>query len=214
MGQGLPVPAPGMVPWGTLFALPPWSGEDPAILAQDWYLAGLSPPAPTSIPWSWLSGPIRFRQGKPFTYAAVTKTSGGTAESSVAADEQTDFEANLDTANDVDAGNLAHFVTTYYDTARTRIASVVLILNSRTQTEIWTILGMAIGDRFTITDVPTDWPAGASSLVIEGIQHLSDGERRVVVWTTSPLIGETVGSVGPFFRVGVSALGGTDLLPW
>lgn len=215
MGQGLPVPAPGMAPWANLFALPAWTGDDGgAGLAQDWYLDGLSPPAAVQIPWSWLSGPVRFRQVKPFTHAAVTKASGGTAESSVSGEEQTDFEAVLDTANDVDAMNLAHFMTTYYDTARTRIASVALILNARTVTEIWTILGVGVGDRFTLTDPPASWPTGATSLVVEGVQHASDGDQRVVVWSTSPLIGETVGSVGPFFRVGTSVLGGTDLLPW
>ena len=215
MGKGLPVPAPGMVPWEGLFSLPLWTGDDGgAGLAQDWYLDGFSPPAATVIPWSWLAGPVRFRQVKPLTFAAVSKATGGTAESSVTADEQTEFTAVLDTANEVDAPNLAHFVTTYYDTPRTRLASVVFVLNARTTTEIWTILGVGIGDRFTIPDVPVGWPSGASSLVVEGVQHMSDGEQRVVVWSTSPLIGEAVGSVGPFFRVGVSALGGTALLPW
>lgn len=215
MGQGLPVPAPAMTPWDNLFALPLWTGDDGGqAVAQDWYLDGFSPPAATQIPWTWLSGPIRFRQDKPITYAAISKSSGSTAVSVVSADEQVDYTATLDTANDVDTANYAHFLTTYYDVARTRAAALRLILNTRTRTEIWTILGVGVGDRITITGTPTGWPNGATSLVVEGIKHTSTPAGRIVEWSTSPLIGETVGSVGPFFRVGVSALDGTDLLPW
>lgn len=215
MGQGLPVPAPGMVPWSNLLTLPAWTGDEtPAALAQDWYLDGLSDPAPVQIPWTWIAGPLRFRQDKAITYAAVTKSGGATSTASVAADEQIDFTATLDTVNDVDAENLAHFAITYYDAPRTRCPQLRLILNSRAATEIWTILGLRIGDRVQITGVPTGWPDGADHLVIEGIRHSSRGDLRVVEFSTSPVIGEAVGEVGPFFRVGVSALGGTDLLPW
>lgn len=221
MGQGLPVPAPGMISWDRLFDLPQWLAEDRGhedrgdSVAQNWYLSGLAPPAPIEISWSWITKPIRFRQDKPLTHASVSKTSGGgTAISRVNADEQVSFTATLDTVNDVDATNRAHFVTTYYDTVRTRLATVRFVLNSRTTEELWLLLGTMIGTRFTITDAPVSFPIGATSLVVEGIRRSSRNDVSYLEWTTSPLIGETVGEVGPFFRVGVSSLGGTDLLPW
>lgn len=214
MGQGLPYPAPQMVPWGNLFLLPSWTGDetDP-LVAQDWYMSGLSAPAPIEIPYSWLSGPLRFRQDKAFTRSSVTKSGAGIAVSVVDSDEEIEHTATLDSNNNVDTGNLAHFTVTYYDEPRTRASQLRLFLNKRAPTEIWTILGVKVGDRITITGTPTGWPNGATSLVVEGIHHTSAG-ARVVEWSTSPLIGETIGSVGPFFRVGVSALDGTDLLPW
>ena len=214
-GHGYPTPAPEIAPWRDLFALPAWTGDDRGqALAVDWHLSGLSAPEPTHIPYAWLAPPLRFRQDKSVTYAAVSKASGGTAVATVPADEQIDFQATLDTGNDVDTTNLAHFMVTYYDEPRTRLAQVQLILNSRALDEIWTILGVGIGERILITDVPVGWPNGADNLVIEGIAAFDDGERRVVAWNTSPVIGEVTGSVGPFFRVGVSALGGIDKLPW
>lgn len=217
MGQGLPFPAPRMAPWSTMFALPPFTGDEAFIaLAADWYLAGLQPQDPVEIPWSWLSGPLRFRQDKPFTHAAVAKTGGGTAIANVVADEQITYTASLQSLNDVDTSNLAHFTVTYYDDSRTRLAQVQLVLNKRTELEVWTILSVRTGDRITITDVPTGWPQGADNLVVEGIHHLSrgDGGARIVEWSTSPVVGENPGQVGPFFRVGVSPLDGTDKLPW
>lgn len=218
MGQGLPFPAPGMVPWANMFQLPPWTGDESFIdIAAQWYLDGLEPAPTTEIPFSWLAGQMRFRQDKAFTYAAVGKDGSGTSIASVSADEQIEFSTSLASRNDVDPGNLAHFTVTYYDTARTRLSSVALVLNDRSETEIWTILGVGIGDRITITDVPTGYPQGADNLVVEGISHGASGDAsaRVVVWSTSPVIGTDIGEVGPFFRVGVTPLDSTtDLLPW
>lgn len=216
MGQGLPFPAPGMVPWANMFSLPPWTGDESFIsLTQHWYLDGLQAPDPVEIPWTWLSGPLRFRQDKPFSYASVSKAGGGTAIASVTADEQTEFTASLDAVNDVDNVNLAHFTVTYYDTPRTRLAEVRLILNRRTDEEVWTILGVGIGTRILITGTPVGWPQGADNLVVEGIHPESTSSYRAVVWSTSPVIGTEIGETGPFFRVGVTPLDSTtDLLPW
>lgn len=218
MGQGLPFPAPGMVPWTNLFALPPWTGDEAFVdLAANWYLDGYSPVDAVEIPFSWLSGPMRFRQDRPFNYAAVSSDGGGTAIARTVADEQVEFTTTLGSRNDVNAPNLAHFTITYYDEPRTRLSSVALVLNDRTEEEIWKILGVGIGDRITITDPPTGYPRGADNLVVEGVRHNAAGNAsaRVVVWATSPVIGAEIGEVGPFFRVGVSPLDSeTDLLPW
>ena len=215
MGQGLPVPAPAMAPWVKMFGLPSWTGDQTSrTVATHWYLDGLQPPDPVEIPWTWLSGPIRFRQDRAFTHAAVSKDGGGTAIAQVSADQRIPFTASLQSRNDVDAPNLAHFTVTYYDEPRTRLAEVRLFLNKRTDEELWTILSVGIGTRITITGIPTGWPDGADSLVVEGVNAQSSTDFRFITWSTSPVVGEEPGQVGPFFRVGVSPLDGTDLLPW
>lgn len=216
MGAGLPVPAPGMVPWRHLFALPLWTGDDGGqALAQHWYLDGFSSPPAIEIPYRWIAaGSLKMRTDRPITHAAVTKSGGGTAIASVLADEQIDFTSTTESTNDVDAPNRAHFTVTYYDEPRTRLSSLRFILNRRTVPEIWTLLGVEIGTRIQITGTPANWPEGATDLVVEGKAHSILGDLRVLAWNASPLIGEAVGQVGPFFRVGVSELDGTDLLPW
>lgn len=215
MGQGLPVPAPAMTPWARMFDLPAFTGDEQSrTVATHWYLDGYSPPERVEIPWSWLARPFRFRTDRAVTHAAVSKSGGGTAIAHKNADQQIEFTAMLDSGNDVDAPNLAHFMTVYYDEPRTRLNAIRLILNGRSDTECWTILGVGIGDRVELTDVPAGFPRGAAHLVVEGIASEDDGATRSVVWSTSPVIGEKPGEVGPFFRVGVSVLDGPDKIPW
>jgi hypothetical protein len=218
MGQGLPYPAPTIVPWSNMFSLPVWTADEAfRDMAIHWYLDGLQAPDPTEIPYSWLAGALRFRQDKPFTHAAVGKEGGGTAIARVVSTVQTSYTATLQSQNDVDTSNLAHFAVTYYDEPRMRLAQVTVPLNKRSEIEISTILGVGVGTRIQLTDVPTGWPRGADSLVVEGIRHgaRGNGGARVVTWSTSPVIGTEVGDVGPFFRVGVTPLDDeTYLLPW
>ncbi len=216
MGQGLPHPAPGVVPWATMFALPSWTGDEhPAAVATDWYLGGLSAPEPVEIPFSWLSGTIRFRQVKPYNYASVGKVGAGTAVAVAAGvvDEQVDFTESTATSNDVDAPNRAHHVVTYYAQSRVRMSQLRFVLNQRETTEIWTLLGVGVGRRVRLTGTPAGWPEGGADLVVEGVTHRSR-QVRELVWSASPVIGLALGEVGPFFRAGVSTLGGDDLLPW
>jgi hypothetical protein len=215
MGYGVWATQLAEVPFADLYDLPPWTGDEarPAA-AQDWYLSGLSAPEPTEIPWTWLAPPMRFREDKPVTFASVTSRGGDDAVASVPADEQTDFTATLDSGNRVDIHNLAHFMLTYYDEYRVRCPQLRFVLNARTQDEQWQILGAGIGTRILVTGVPAAWPRGADNLVIEGIDHSCSSEQRIVEWSTSPVIGEVPGEVGPFFRLGVSKLDGPDLLPW
>jgi hypothetical protein len=169
-GQGLPWPAPGMVPWASLFLLPSWTGDEgDQALAQDWYLDGLSPPEPVEIPYSWIAGPMRMRTDKAVTYASVTKTGAGTAIAIEPADEQIDFTANTDASNDVDASNQAQFMVDYYDEPRTRLASLRFVLNFREPTEIWTLLGVQIGTRICI-------PHASSNISVRGAHSLSEAE--------------------------------------
>lgn len=216
MGYGVWAPYLPMVDFNDLYRLPSFTGDEAVPrIAQDWYLDGLSAPAPIEISWLWLAPPLRFREDKAITYASISRGSSTPAIASVPASEQIDFTATLDAYNTIDAPNLAHFMITYYDQPRVRCPQLRFILNNRSQTEQWTILGANIGDRIHIPDVPVGWPSGADNLVIEGIARTTLAETSVVEWATSPVIGDTVGQVGPFFRVGVSKLDGlTDPLPW
>lgn len=59
------------------------------------------------------------------------------------------------------------------------------------------------------------WPAGVTELVIEGIEHTYDSDGgRLVAWKTAPVIGTAAGTAGPWFRLGESKTGGTDLMPF
>lgn len=207
-----------MVPWANMFALPPWTGDETFVdLAADWYLDGYQAPDPVEIEWDWLSGSIRFRQDRPITVAQITKSGAGPAVARAISDELIEFNASLEALNDVDAPNYAHWLVTYYDQARTRLSKLELVLNKRTEEEIWTILGVTVGTRISITGVPDGYPRGADQLIVEGIHHIAGGNAsaRVVEWSTSPVIGTEVGEVGPYFRVGVTQLDDeTYLLPW
>lgn len=216
-GQGLLRLVPQVAPWNNLFRLPDFTGERREMtLAEDWYFAGRGPVTPTEIPWTWISGPLRMRQDPPLNAASVTAS--GTAYStdltSISSYGQWPFSATLNTATEVDAQNLADWVVGYYPDPRTRLPTLRVILNSRTETECWTILGREVGDRITITNTPAGWPDGATELVIEGITHSSGVDVREVSWSTSPVIGAAADATGPWFRIGVSALGGTDALPF
>jgi hypothetical protein len=59
------------------------------------------------------------------------------------------------------------------------------------------------------------WPDGVTELVIEGIAHGYGSEGgRTVAWKTAPVIGAVAGVAGPWFRLGESMTGGTDLMPF
>lgn len=215
-GRGLLRAVPRIAPWQNLFALPDFTSyAQHQTLAQDWYFAGRGPVTATEIPWTWISGPLRVRQDPPLNSAAVSVQGGSTSYSastdSVDSYGQWPFSKTLTTATPSDAQNLADFVTGYYPDPRVRLPQLRLLLNRRTDTECWRILGREVGDRITITDTPTGWPAGATELVIEGIAHSSAVDVREVFWSTAPVIGEDADVTGPWFRLGVST---SDVLPY
>lgn len=218
-GRGLQRAVPQIEPWVNLFALPAWTGDTAdQELAVDWYFAGRGPVTPTAIPWTWLNGPLRFRQDSPLNQAAVTKSSGATAyaddATSIDTYGQWSFATSLLTDSAQDAQNLADQIVTYYTAPRVRCPQLNLTLNRRSQTECWTILEREVGDVITLTGVPAGWPEGANTFVIEGIAHFSTSEIRTVTWAAAPVIGASPDVTGPWFRLGVSTLGGTDVLPY
>jgi hypothetical protein len=94
--------------------------------------------------------------------------------------------------------------------------SITINLNSGAlgQVDVWRVLGVRIGDRISIPDAPATWPAGSSTLFVEGVTRVESAAQRTVTWNTSPVIGAAPGQVGPWFRLNSSLLGGSDLVPF
>lgn len=179
--------------------------------------------AALEIPYSWLQPPLRTRTDKPITTASVTQ-SGGTAayaQDDDSLDEYGDnpFTTTLFTDCDADPANLAAFMLDYYatqpgDVPRTRFVSLRICLSKRTPAEQFMLhQGLTLGRRILITGYPSTWPTGLPHQVVEGIHH-TVGQMREVELTTSPVIGSSHGVAGPWFRLGVSTWGGTDVVPF
>lgn len=172
---------------------------------------------PATIPVTWLSSPLTLRLERPYTHAEVTQLDGATAR----ADSTTlgtygsfGFTATLSTAVDADATNLAHWTVTYNAAPRMTSPSLVINLLYRTDAERIYLLQIGRGRRIRITGLPTEWPEGADTLVVRGIQHQAATYARALAWVTSPVVGVADGIPGPWFRWGSSAFGGSDIRPF
>lgn len=189
-----------------------------AVAVLDWHWwGGTVPPRPVDIPVAWLSPPLRVRQDHPLNRAEVGQRGGATARSTnvpALNDQQWLFTASVDSVADADAPNLATWVTDTYDEPLPRCGALTLVLNVRTDTEVWRILGVTQGRRIRLTDAPGSWPTGATELVVEGVTHQFTGDLRIVQWNTSPVIGAAAGVAGPWFRYSTSRWNGTDVRPY
>ncbi len=206
----------GLRPWADLLRLPDLASQDrdAYAIANDLYFGNL-PPAPTLIPYSWLTPPARFRADQAISIATVTSQSGGVARaaSTTTRDEYGTWatSATLDSpAGSSDPAQLAAHLVATYAAPRMRMPGLTLNLASRSTVECKRILEREIGDRFAITGAPADWPAGATDLVIEGIGHTITVATRLVQWNTSPVIGAAAGEVGPWVRADQSQITGAD----
>ena len=188
----------------------------PDVVANDYFWGGY-PPAPTKIPYSWLTPPARWRPDQPRNLAIIGRASGVTADArdrdSIDAVGERPFTATLDTPVVDDPVNYADWIVGNYTEPRPRMPVLRLNLLSRTPTECWRILSREVGDAIHITNVPAGWPDGVDHLVIEGITHTVAADIRFVDWNTAPLIGAEPGEAGPWFRADESTADtGADLL--
>lgn len=189
-------------------------------ILQDWTFQP-GPPAPVQIPYGWLGDILQYRPEKPLTSAAVSRFGAGTARDrdNTAISEYGDnpFTAELHTACTADAPNLAKHVIDFYAQAgqipRSRMSSMTIQLTGRPQAELHRILSIKQGQRVRISGAPASWPAGMTEQIVEGIAHSYSG-GALITFLTSPVIGTTAGTAGPWFRLDVSALGGTDIVPF
>jgi hypothetical protein len=177
--------------------------------------AGGLPQDPAEIPVCWLTAPLTLRLDKPFNYAEVTQIDGATARyTAPGATVIYPFSATLTTAVDADPTNLAHWTVTYNTTARMRSPSLTINLLHRTDDEKVFLLGIGRNRRIRLTGLPAEWPSGANTLVVRGIQHRATTYGRTVTWVTGPVIGTTAGAPGPWFRWGTSYWSGIDTRPF
>jgi len=178
-------------------------------------------PAPVTILYGWLSPPFRARADQPINDPDITVNGHGTAyapnATSIARYGDYSTPITLSTAVDADADCLAGHLSTFYADFRMRCPSLTInLLNARLgPVDVQTVLGVRIGDRLVIPDAPATWPAGNNSLIVEGIsRQILVGQCRLVTFNTSPVIGTTAGTPGPWFRWGSSRWGGSDSIPF
>lgn len=220
LGAGrLKPPLLALVPWRNVFELGPAGDDTGRTMAEEWYLGGY-PPAAVQVPISWVSPPFTVRQDTPLDVAEVTRGS-----TTVRSKNQTVVTANrgrewtftetLDSVAPVDAPSLAKWVTDTYTGGRPRSPGLTLVLNARTEAEIYKILSVRQGTRVSLTGAPASWPTGATEHVVEGVRHTALGDIRTVVWVTTPVIGATAGVPGPWFTLGEThTTSTTDLVPF
>jgi hypothetical protein len=217
-GQGTTWVVPWYAPWPALFDAGSWTGDLTGVaIAADWYFAGRGPLVPVDIDWTWLSPPVQLRSDPPVNQASVSRTDGSTApardQDSIDTYGYWAHSATVDSDSPADPRNLATWLVTYYPDPRPRL-TFTMKLRSRTDSECRLILGRECGDRIRVTNTPTGWPVGGTQLVIEGVQHESASDERTVTWLTAPLAGTTADLAGPWFRLDVSQLDGTDVMPF
>lgn len=179
-------------------------------------VGGLAP-VPYDIPVCWLSQPVVLRMEPPFTTAAITRD-GATYRDKHDANraEYGDFPftATLETAQDLDPARLAHWTITYQSTPRVRSPQFTINLLYRSDTEKLGLLRIPRWSRIRLTGVPPEFPEGASSLILAGARHQISGFGRLLHITTAPVVGAAAGVPGPWFRLGSSRWGGTDVIPF
>jgi len=181
-------------------------------------IGGLPSPV-LEIPYFWVSDPIVRKPTTAITKAQVSQAGGTNYNSSASAALVRQFGANsasvsLSNASDADQQNLATFLTTYQATPRPRQPLLTLNLFSRTEAESSLILAVGLAARIRIIGAPTATPPGALNFTVQGIRHSMGVEARTVTWATAALIGTTTTAPGPWFRLGSSVLGGSDLVPF
>ena len=199
------------------YAPPGWPRFGRRILATP-AVGGLAPP-PTQIPLLWLSQPLPHRMDPPYNNAEVTQANGGAVgrkrdAASIAEYGDQPFVETLHTATALDATALAIFAVTRRGDPRVRSPQLTVNLLYRTDAEKQLLLSVRRNRRIQITGVPPEFPEGADSLVVTGITHQIGVAVRLIHFATRAVIGTTPGVPGPWFRVGSSALGGTDLIPF
>lgn len=176
------------------------------------------PPPPVEIPICWLSNAVRLRLERPYTTAAVSRLGHGatydTNTAALALYKDLRFTATLDTACSADPAVLASWTVTYRATPLTRSPELTLDLMHRTDEDRVRILAVQRNQRIKLTGVPPEFPVGAADLVVSGITDDIGVFVRRVRWTTRPIVGVTPGTPGPWFRVGHSIVGATDITPF
>jgi hypothetical protein len=176
-------------------------------------------PMSVTLDYTWLAQPLAWRPVPPVNSMSVSRVgaSPAYAVNTASRDEYGVFDpgaVSLETALDADPLALATYTTTYQAAFRQRPPLLTFDLLPRAETEQWLILSVGEGTRIFLANTPATWPAECASLFVDGIGHAISLDVRQVVFTCSPLTGQTAGQVGPWFAADRSTAGGTDVAPF
>ncbi|GLH97339.1 hypothetical protein [Phytohabitans aurantiacus] len=160
------------------------------------------------IPFGWIGyRGLRYRPDPPVTDVVVTRTGGGVARRIDRIKRSRygvrGLTVDLDSAIDSDPGNLAGWLLAALSQMRTRCPSIVIRMLRRSFAERKALLGLKVGDRIEITDLPDGSPEDVPHLLVQGIRHtIGPGRRRLIQFNTSPLLGPEPGVPPPCPMVG------------
>lgn len=174
------------------------------------YLFGVQPIRVWEIPFAWLRRPLSIRQDPPQNDMRVSRTGGAEARrtnpTSVAAYKTRRGPAvELDTATAMDPASLAAWTVAVYPDPRDRCPQITINLREEgllTPAQQIMLLQRQQGDRLLITDAPATWPPGMERMTIEGRRLADDGEKLILAFNVSPMLGTgAAGEVGPWWQL-------------
>lgn len=174
--------------------------------------------APIEVPYTLIGSPFQTKRDLPINSATVQQAGNGavgyaqdTTSIESAVGEQP-FETSLECASKSAPAVLASFVVHQFVTPKTRPLELLFDVDNFAAADQLKLLSLAIGDRIQITNPPAGWPSSLAHLSIEG-RKMTAGSQNLLTLTGSPVLGSPGGS-DTWFRLGTSALGGTDVLPF
>ncbi|MDP9799342.1 hypothetical protein J2S43_007854 [Catenuloplanes nepalensis] len=170
-------------------------------------------PVTMQIPFGWIeSRSLKYRTDRPITDATATIPNRTTTRRSDPARRRrygtNPRSVTLDSAVDGDATAWATWTLRTGDRPRTRIPGLRLNMLSRTPAERLQLLGIKVGDRIEVTEVPNASPDDIGDQIVQGIEHtIGPGSSRWIQFRTSPLLGPTPGQPPAGIRVGDAVVG-------
>jgi hypothetical protein len=176
------------------------------------------PDTPVAVPYAWIGSPLNVSRDGRVNRAVVVQPNGTSAVSedrtSMARYGQQLFAAQPADAVATNARALANTTRTLHTDPRSRLNQMVFSLDGLDEPDQLTLLTLAIGDRITITDPPSDWPPEVAVASIEGRTIEQSNGKRTLTLTAAPVLGVTPGTPGPWFVIGSSLIGGGDLVAY
>lgn len=189
------------------------------VVANDFFF-GVVPPAVVTVDYTWLVQTLRMRPDPPTNDVTASAAGGATARVTNTTSRNSygtyaGTPVTLDTAGTGEPAAYGTYTTTYYADPRQRIPELTFDLLQLTDLQRQLILGVGLGQRIAVANVPSTWPAGCNSMIVEGIGHVVSTDERLVTWNTSPVIGASADTVGPWFTLSASVFGSTtDKVPF
>lgn len=188
----------------------------PGLLAD--YYFGAGPPPVIEIPFAWLTPRVGRQPTTPINQAVVSMVGGPTAYAVDSTSKRLNgtrpASVTLQTATRSDPANLARFLVAMQKDPQPQHLRLAINLVGLTEDQALRVAQVKLWRRVRLTDTPPPWPDVATEFVVEGIAHAIAKSQRVVVWTTSTLIGLVPGTPGPWVRADSSDINGSDIFAY